>query len=578
MLNSVRNFFAPPFFSEDDDKTRKAKYAHVAAFVLLGAALAFEAFVRFSAINASLSGFELIMMGFALICFIGIGLLKRGYVQLTSIVLVALVWLTSNGFAATGYGARDASFIVNFAIVLMAGLLLGWQASLIITVFSVISGFALGFAEQNGLIKVISYPVLWFARDVTFVFILNGVLILLLITGLENALKRSRSNLKELESANTNLNLTQTELRNRTGDLLVANSQLENRTKKLRAIAEITRSATALRDFEQLLSSIPSIMSRELGYYHVAIFLLDEQKQYAILRSANTEAGQKMLSGGYRLPVGQLGIVSSVAQTGQPRIAVDLGNDKAFLGDPELTETRSQLALPLKSSNQVIGVLDIQSSEANDFTEMDIATLSILADQVGIALQNALLFEESQRALREANIESMRASKRAWKGYAEELYTKGYRYDGIKSEPVKDGRQQNKEQPGLLIPVQLRGQTIGRLKLNTSDHSHQWTDDELVMVKATAERVALALESARLLDEAQKRATREAFLSEVATKLSTSFQLDSILRDTVEELGQTLGNSTVTFQLVRPAESGKTMEKKSNGNSAHKSEPGVNDD
>jgi GAF domain-containing protein len=82
---------------------------------------------------------------------------------------------------------------------------------------------------------------------------------------------------------------------------------------------------------------------------------------------------------------------------------------------------------------------------------------------------------------------------------------------------------------------------------------HEWTDDELLMVRATAERVALALEGARLLEEAQKRATREAFLSEVAAKLSTSFQLDSILRDTVQELGQTLKNSTVTFQLVNPS-------------------------
>jgi GAF domain-containing protein len=73
------------------------------------------------------------------------------------------------------------------------------------------------------------------------------------------------------------------------------------------------------------------------------------------------------------------------------------------------------------------------------------------------------------------------------------------------------------------------------------------------MVSATAERVALALEGARLLEVAQKRATREAFLSEVATKLSTSFQLDSILRDTVQELGQTLQSSTVTFQLVNPS-------------------------
>jgi GAF domain-containing protein len=118
---------------------------------------------------------------------------------------------------------------------------------------------------------------------------------------------------------------------------------------------------------------------------------------------------------------------------------------------------------------------------------------------------------------------------------------------------LKEAQSSRVEHDSLLIPVQLRGQTIGRLKLSASDPSRQWTDDELIMISSTAERVALALEGARLLDEAQKRATREAFLSEVAAKLSTSFQLDSILRDTVQELGVTLRDSTVTFQLVNPS-------------------------
>ena len=565
MLTNVQNIFRPPVFPENEDKTRKAKYAHVIAFGLLGVAIAFEIIVRISAGGSFLTSFELILIGFALICILGLVLLRKGYVRLTSYLLVALIWSISNGFATTGYGARDASYIINFAIVLMAGLLLGWQASVIFTILSASSGFTLAFLEQNGFIKIPSYPVTFFARDVAFVFGLNGVLIYLLITGLENALKRSRSHLQELESANSSLNFAQTELQSRTADLLTANNQLENRTKKLHAVAEVTRTATALRNFDELMASITSIISSQLGYYHVAIFLLDEQKQYAILRSANTEAGARMLSRGYHLPVGQLGIVSSVAQTGRPRIALNAGPDVKFFDNPDLAETQSQLALPLKSVNEVIGVLDIQSTVMNDFTENDISTLSILADQVGIALQNALLFEESQRALREANLESVQASKRSWQEYAETINTKGYRYDGIKSEPLKEGKQVDKAD-ALFIPVQLRGQTIGRLKLNAPDRSHEWTDDELVMVRATAERVALALEGARLLDVAQKRATRETFLSEVATKLSTSFQLDSILRDTVQELGQTLKNSTVTFQLVDPSASAIAPEpRKANG-------------
>jgi GAF domain-containing protein len=553
MLNEIRKFFAPPVFPKDEDKTRKARYANAITLAFLAVVIVFETLVRISVNYTGLAVMDFILMGLVILFVTGLIALRKGYVQLTSILLVVVVWAASNAIAATGFGAKDASYITNFAIVLMAGLLLGWQASLSITFLSILSGFALAYAEQNGWIEVASYPVTSFARDISFVFGLNGLLIFLLINGLQNALKRSRSNLKELEDANVHLNFAQTELRNRTTDLLTANNQLENRTKKLHAVAEVTRTATALRNFDQLLSSITSIISSQLGYYHIGIFLLDEQKQYAILRSASTEAGLRMISRGYRLPIGQLGIVSSVAQTGQLRIALNRSEDRAFSNIDELTDAQSQLALPLKSGNEVIGVLDIQSLQANDFTETDISTLTILADQVGIALQNSLLFEESQRALREANIESLQASKRAWTEYSEAIHAKGYRYDGIKSEAVKDARQLNREKDSLLIPVQLRGQTIGRLKLNVSDRSHQWTDDELAMVKATAERVALALESARLLEEAQKRATREAFLSEVASKLSTSFQLDSILRDTVQELGQTLKNSTVTFQLVNPS-------------------------
>lgn len=553
MFNELWKIFRPPVFPEDEDKTRKAKYANAITLAFLAVLIVFETFVRFSVNYTGLSIMDLILVGLAILFIICLALLRKGQVQLTSILLVSLVWVASNAIAATGFGAKDASYITNFAIILMAGLLLGWQASLIVTVLSTFSGFALAYAEQNALIEVAFYPITSFARDIVFVFGLNGVLIYLLINGLENALRKSRSNLRELEAANTNLSFTQTELRNLSADLLSANSQLENRTKKLHAVAEITRTATTLSDFDHLLSSIPSIVSSQLGYYHVGIFLLDEQRQYAILRAVNTEAGLKMLAQGYRLPVGQLGIVSSVAQIGQSRIGLNFGEGKSYFQDSELGETQSELALPLKSGDEIIGVLDIQSVKPGDFSEDDISTLSILADQVGIALQNSLLFEESQRALREANIESTQAAQRAWMGYADAIRMKGYRYDGIKSEPLKDTKQRNVENASLLIPVQLRGQTIGRLRLNPSDRSHTWTDDELLMVKATAERVALALESARLLEEAQQRATRESFLSEIATKLSSSFQLDSILRDTVQELGQTFRDSTVTFQLVNPS-------------------------
>jgi GAF domain-containing protein len=108
----------------------------------------------------------------------------------------------------------------------------------------------------------------------------------------------------------------------------------------------------------------------------------------------------QMLDHGYRVPVGQIHPVGFVAQTGQPRI-VQLENEEfAALRNPALPETRSELVLPLKAGDQIIGVLDIQSAEGNAFVESDISTLSILADQIAITIQNSFLYRDKGLLLR----------------------------------------------------------------------------------------------------------------------------------------------------------------------------------
>jgi len=291
---------------------------------------------------------------------------------------------------------------------------------------------------------------------------------------------------------------------------------------------------------------------------------LDEGKEYAILSAANSEGGQSMLTRGHRLKVGEQGIVGYATSSGKPRIALDVGDDAVFFDNPDLPETHSEVALPLKFGGEIIGALDIQSTETNAFSQDDVEVFSILADQVSVAIQNSRSLEQAQRALQELEIASRQTTGQAWKGFVETVRAKGYRYDGIKPEPLKETSKPAKDKDVILVPIQLRGETIGRLKLRPVDQSRDWTEDELAIIDSTAERVAIALESARLLEDAQKRASRETFLSEMASKLGASYKLDSILRDTVEDLGQTLKGSKVTFQLVDP--SSQPPEEKDNAN------------
>jgi GAF domain-containing protein len=372
----------------------------------------------------------------------------------------------------------------------------------------------------------------------------------------------SREN--ELKSMQTTL---ERRVEQRTQELFIANQKAEKRAEQLQIIAEIARTAISVRNTDQLMPLLAQLISERFGFYHVGIYLIDELNQYAILRASNSGGGSNMLKRGYRLKVGEKNTVGHSARDGHARIASNI-KDEMFLIEADLAEARSEMALPLKSGNQIIGIVDFQSVETNAFSQDDIDTLTILADQIAIAIQNAILYESSQRALREAEVASSQASGQAWKEYTATIQTKGYRYNGIRPEPLKESLPSSNENGALLHPVRLRGQTIGRLELKASNPSRQWTEDELAILEATAERVAIALEGARLLEDAQKRAARESFLSDMAAKLGRSFKLDSILRDTVEELGQTLKGSTVSFQLVDPLARAAAELQKSNGDSA----------
>lgn len=339
----------------------------------------------------------------------------------------------------------------------------------------------------------------------------------------------------------------------RTHELVFANKQMSARAEQLQLVADVAQSSTAIQDVDRLLPHISELISKRFDIHHVGIFLLDEQKQNATLRAANSAGGAAMLERGHHLEVGEQGLVGFVTLQGEPRMAFDVDQDPDFFNDPELPDTRSELVLPLKVGETILGALDLQSTRERAFNQEDVSVLTILADQTAVAIQNALLSEQARRALNEAEIATRQLLGEAWRGYANAIQKRGYRYDGIKPEELKRSGKSVEANSVLQVPVQLRGQTIGRLKLKPSDADRTWTADERAIIETTAARVAIAMEGARLLDEAQKRAARETFLSEIGAKLSTSFQLDSILRDTVEELGRTLKGSTVSFQLVNPS-------------------------
>jgi GAF domain-containing protein len=186
--------------------------------------------------------------------------------------------------------------------------------------------------------------------------------------------------------------------------LAIENARLfeetQRRATQLAAAAEVARDATAILDVDQLLDQTVHLISEQFGFYHAGVFLLDEQSEYAVLRAASSEGGRRMLERGHQLRVGEVGIVGYAAGTGEPRIAFDVGEDAAHFAHADLPDTRSEMALPLKVQERVIGVLDVQSTQEAAFSEEDVAVLQTMADQLATAIANARLFEEAQRRAR----------------------------------------------------------------------------------------------------------------------------------------------------------------------------------
>ncbi|MBN1877811.1 MAG: GAF domain-containing protein [Anaerolineae bacterium] len=183
---------------------------------------------------------------------------------------------------------------------------------------------------------------------------------------------------------------------------MVKESLAERRAALLHAGAQVSRNIISILDPDVLLTRTVDIICDEFGFYYAGVFLLDEDGEWAVLRSGRGEAGAQMVAEGHKLRVGGLSMIGAATGRKQALIALDVGDEPVHFKNPHLPLTRSEMALPLAVGDEVIGALTVQSKEEAAFTEDDITALQAMADQLAIAINNARLHTENRRVLREA--------------------------------------------------------------------------------------------------------------------------------------------------------------------------------
>jgi GAF domain-containing protein len=323
-------------------------------------------------------------------------------------------------------------------------------------------------------------------------------------------------------------------------------AEVDQRTRNIMVISEIGQAITGARDLEALLKQVVNLIVERFGFYHAQVFLIDEEGRYAVLKASTGQAGQELLARGHKLEVGSRSVIGQVTARGEAVIASDTDTDPIHRRNELLPHTRSEMALPLQVGGRIIGALDVQSVSPNAFAEADIPVFRSMADQLAIAIENARLFERAQRDLRDIELLNRQLTGEAWRKYVSGRSSAvpiGYEVNEQGVRPIPPGADTSETDKGdgtVSLPLTVRGETIGVIDL--TPRSGEEPDEETrTILQAVAERVALALDSTRLSEQARTQAEREQILSHLSAELQATTDLNVILKTVAREASLALG-------------------------------------
>ncbi|NDJ35304.1 MAG: GAF domain-containing protein [Chloroflexi bacterium] len=348
--------------------------------------------------------------------------------------------------------------------------------------------------------------------------------------------------------------------------------RVAERTRDLTITAEIGRAVTDVRDTRDLLDQVVDLIRERFDFYHTQVFLVDDTGETANLVASTGTAGRELLARRHALAVGSQSVIGRVTANGEPVVASDTSTDPTHRRNELLPNTRSEMALPMRIGERVIGALDVQSVSANAFDEDTVAVFQIMADQLAVAIENARLYSRLEDAHSRIELIQRRMTSEAWRSYQQNRSTRGtFGYEltsdgvvahgGVSSnileEAIRTGQlihQRNGDsEPRLAIPIRVRGEVVGAFQF-VGENIADITDEDLGLIEAVMDRVSVALDNLRLVEQTARRAEYEQVVNEITAKIVGSTDINLILQTTVQELGRILRAPNISIQLRREGE------------------------
>ncbi len=363
------------------------------------------------------------------------------------------------------------------------------------------------------------------------------------------------------------------------------NQALAERLRLAELTAEITQRVSGRSALDEVLNeAVEGIIASYPDIYHAQIFLVESAGLRARLAASTGAVGGELLARGHSLEVGSRSVIGAVTGEGRAVVARAAGVGAASIHrrNEYLPETRVEAAFPLRSGDQVIGALDLQSRQAEAFPERDLPVFQTLADQLAIAIDNARLFEETQRrlaenrslleqnehALRDVERYAARLAGQTWTQYlGEQPAAAGLSLEladdaadadagwlpALEQATASGALVQQRENGDLhvAVPLRVRGVTLGAMAFQVPGLD-ALTPEDITLAQTVGDRLGLALENARLFDESQRAARRQALINQISAQFQASANVEATLHTAAHSLQTTLGAGRVAIRLGQP--------------------------
>jgi len=466
----------------------------------------------------------------AFACLLVMTFVRLPYQSKAGTFLGLIYLLGLSGLLKTGIWGNAPVFFLAFIV--MSGLLLSPRAGINAITFSILSITILGFLILNGYYLLTSQE----ATIGTLIDWLTGTASLLLLGSIAIAgLNYFQTEfIHTHDKAAETFETLQVERKNLEKHVGVRTLELEKRNSSMRATVYFTRQIAEIQDSAAIPAKTVDLITQHFGYYDASLFLLAEDGKTAILQASSSTAGREMLKREYHVKVGDRSLVGRATERAKSIIFTKNLNTPAIdAGEPEMSHSQSEIALPLVVRGKVLGVLDIHSEHTEAFNQDDAEILQLLADQVGVSIDNARLLSEAQALVAKLEILTSQQTQSTWQ---ENLINQklAYQFTPLGTKSITPGINL-KNHNNLIIPLVLRGQEIGSIALQRKDNA-EWTEPDQDLVKKVAIQVALALDNSRLIEETRQHAVHEQTVNEISARFNRSLDVDTLLQTAVREL------------------------------------------